>query len=59
MQLTPRDKRMLQVLGVIAGLALLYFVFTTVLGGDDGGDLAGPTGTTGGAPAPTATPSVT
>jgi hypothetical protein len=60
MTLTPRDKRMLQVLAVVAGLALVYFVFTTVLGGDDGGDVAqGPTGTTGGAPAPTSSPSVT
>jgi hypothetical protein len=58
MTLTPRDKRMLQVLGVVAGLALIYFVFTTVLGGDDGGDVAGPTGTTGGTVAPTTAPTV-
>jgi hypothetical protein len=58
MQLTPRDKRMLQVLGVIAGLALLYFVFTTVLGGDGGGgELAEPP--VDGGPSPTASPTVT
>jgi hypothetical protein len=56
MTLTPRDKRMLQVLGVVAGLAILYFVITTVLGGDSG-EVASPTGATGG-PVPTATPPV-
>ena len=57
MTLTPRDKRMLQVLGVVAGLAILYFVITSVLGGG-GGEVASPTGSTGGGPVPTATPSV-
>lgn len=58
MQLTPRDKRMLQVLGVIAGLALLYFVFTTVLGGDGGGgEVAAPPGN--GGVSPTASPTIT
>jgi hypothetical protein len=52
MNLTPRDKRMLQVLGVVAGLALAYFLFTTVLGGEDGDAAAGPT-------APTVVPSDT
>jgi hypothetical protein len=48
MQLTPRDKRMLQVLGAVAGLAIAYFLFTTVLGGG-GGETAAPplTGATG------------
>jgi len=56
MQLTPRDKRMLQVLGVIAGLALLYFVFTTVLGGDGGGgEVAAPPGNGGVSPTASAT----
>jgi hypothetical protein len=62
MTLTPRDKRMLQVLGVVAGLALIYLLFTTVLAGDDGGDVAAPTGptaTTGATPPPSASPSVT
>jgi hypothetical protein len=57
MQLTPRDKRMLQVLGVIAGLALLYFVFTTVLGGDGGGgEVAAPP--VDGGVSPTASPTI-
>jgi hypothetical protein len=60
MTLTPRDKRMLQVLAVVAGLALVYVLFTTVLGGDDGGgDVAAPTGPTGAAPEPTESPSAT
>ncbi len=59
MTLTPRDKRMLQVLGVVAGLAVLYFLYTTLLGGDGGEDLAAPTGPTGGTTAPTTAPSVT
>ncbi len=60
MTLTPRDKRMLQVLGVVAGLALVYFLVTTVLGGGGEGDNASPTGptTTVTGPAPSATPSV-
>lgn len=57
MQLTPRDKRMVQVLGVVAGLALLYFVFTTVLGGDGGGgEVASPP--VDGGPSPSASPTV-
>lgn len=59
MALTPRDKRLLQVLGVVAGLALIFFVFTTVLGGDDDGDLATPTGPTGGLTGPSVSPSAT
>jgi hypothetical protein len=57
MTLTPRDKRMLQVLAVVAGLAIVYFVVTTVLGGDEG-EVAAPTGPTVTGPAPSATPSV-
>ena len=56
MNLTSRDKRMLQVLGVVAGLALIYLLFTTVLGGDDGGETAAPTGPTAGAPSPSVPP---
>ncbi|HEY7756312.1 MAG TPA: hypothetical protein VID69_08810 [Actinomycetota bacterium] len=59
MTLTPRDKRMLQVLGVVAGLALIYVLFTNVLGGDDGGDVATPTGPTGGVVSPSGSPTVT
>jgi hypothetical protein len=56
MTLTPRDKRMLQILGVVAGLALIYLLFTTVLGGDDGGETAAPTGPTAGVPTPSVPP---
>lgn len=58
MTLTPRDKRMLQVLGVVGGLALIYFLYTSVLAGDGGEDLAAPTGPTGGGTAPSVAPSV-
>ncbi len=58
MTLTPRDKRMLQVLGVVAGLALIYFLYTSVLAGDGGENLAAPTGATGGGTAPSVAPSV-
>jgi hypothetical protein len=59
MQLTPRDKRMLQILGAVASLALVFFVFTSVLGGGgDEGEVAAPTGFTGVVPptGATATP---
>jgi hypothetical protein len=59
MALTPRDKRMLQILGVVGGLALAFFLFTNVLGGGgDEVDVAAPTGVTGVVPitGPTATP---
>ncbi len=60
MQLTPRDERMLKILGVVAGLALIYLLFITVLGGDDGGEVTMPTGPTGPAPVESAvTPSPT
>ena len=58
MTLTPRDKRMLQILAVVAGLALVYFLFTTVLAGD-GEDVAAPTGPTGGQVEPPASPTET
>ena len=61
MDLTPRDKRILQIAGVAIPLLLLIFLF--VLRPDDGEDLAlpsGPTGTiTGTTGAPTGSPSVT
>jgi hypothetical protein len=59
MTLTPRDKRMLQVLGVVAGLAIIYFLYTTLLGGDGGEDLAAPTGPTGTLTGPSSAPTVT
>ena len=61
MDLTPRDKRILQIAGVAIPLLLLIYLF--VLRPDDGEDLAlpsGPTGTTTGTTgAPTGSPSVT
>jgi hypothetical protein len=59
MDMTPRDKRMLQILGVVAALALAYFVFTNVLGGDGGEERALPTGPTGTIVVPTGTPTLT
>jgi hypothetical protein len=59
MALTPRDKRMLQILGAVAGLAVAFFLFTNVLGGGgDEGQVAAPTGFTGVVPptGATATP---
>jgi hypothetical protein len=59
MALTPRDKRMLQILGAVAGVALVFFVLTNVLGGGgDEGEVAAPTGFTGVVPptGATATP---
>lgn len=59
MELTPRDKRILQIAGVV--LLLLLIVYLFVLRPDDGGDLAqlGPTGTTDATVAPTISPSLT
>ena len=59
MALTPRDKRMLQILGAVAGVAVAFFLFTNVLGGGgDEGEVAAPTGFTGVVPptGATATP---
>jgi hypothetical protein len=59
MQLTPRDKRILQIAGVAVPLLLIVYFF--VLGPDGGEDLAlpsGPTGATGTTGAPTAPPSL-
>jgi hypothetical protein len=59
MQLTPRDKRILQIAGVAVPLLLIVYLF--VLGPDGGEDLAlpsGPTGATGTTGAPTAPPSL-
>ena len=60
MQITPRDKRILQVTGIALPLLLLVYLF--VLKPDGGEDLAspsGPTGITGSTGAPTESPSVT
>lgn len=57
MQLTPRDKRMLQILGAVAAVAIVFLFVTNVLGGG-GEDVAAPTGPTGGVTGPTAAPSV-
>jgi hypothetical protein len=58
MQLTPRDKRILQIAGVAVPLLLIVYFF--VLRPDGGEDLAlpsGPTGATGTTGVPTASPS--
>jgi len=60
MQITPRDKKILQIVGVALPLLLLVYFF--VLKPDGGEDLAspsGPTGITGSTGAPTESPSVT
>ena len=60
MQITPRDKKILQIAGV--ALPLLLIVYFLVLKPDGGEDLAspsGPTGITGSTGAPTESPSVT
>ena len=59
MQLTPRDKRILQIAGVAVPLLIIVYFF--VLGPDGGDDLAlpsGPTGATGTTGVPTAPPSL-
>ncbi len=60
MQITPRDKKILQIAGVALPLLLLVYFF--VLRPDGGEELAlpsGPTGITGSTGAPTESPSVT
>ena len=60
MQITPRDKKILQIAGVALPLLLLVYLF--VLRPDGGEDLAspsGPTGITGSTGVPTESPSVT
>ena len=59
MQLTPRDKRILQIAGVAVPLLLIVYFF--VLRPDGGEDLAlpsGPTGATGTTGVPTASPNL-
>jgi hypothetical protein len=60
MQITPRDKKILQIVGVALPLLLLVYLF--VLKPDGGEDLAspsGPTGITGSTGVPTESPSAT
>jgi hypothetical protein len=60
MQITPRDKKILQIVGVALPVLLLVYLF--VLKPDGGEDLAspsGPTGITGSTGVPTESPSVT
>jgi hypothetical protein len=60
MQITPRDKRILQIAGVVVPLLLLVYFFVLRPDGDE--DLAlpsGPTGITGSTGVPTESPSVT
>lgn len=60
MQITPRDKKILQIVGIALPLLLLVYLF--VLKPDGGEDLAspsGPTGITGSTGVPTESPSVT
>ena len=61
MQMTPRDKKILQVAGIaLPVLLIVYFLFLRPGGGEDVA-LSGPTGATGGLPTevPSATPSET
>ena len=58
MQLTPRDKKMLMVLGGVAGVAVLFLLYQFVLKGG-GGETAAPGPTIGPTVVPTVTPSLT
>jgi hypothetical protein len=59
-QITPRDKRILQIAGVVVPLLLLvYFIVLRPDGGEDLALPGGPTGITGSTGAPTEPPSVT
>jgi hypothetical protein len=60
MQITPRDRRILQIAGVVVPLLLLvYFIVLRPDGGEDLALPSGPTGITGSTGAPTESPSVT
>ena len=60
MQITPRDKRILQVTGIALPLLLLvYFFVLRPNGGEDVALLSGPTGITGSTGVPAESPSVT
>jgi len=57
MDLTPRDKRMLQILGGVAALAVVFFLVTNVFGGG-GGEPAAPTGSSGPVVLPSTSPTL-
>jgi len=60
MQITPRDKKILQVTGIALPLLLLvYFFVLRPNGGEDVALLSGPTGITGSTGVPAESPSVT
>src|SRR6185436_17858580 len=60
MQITPRDKRILQVTGIaLPLLPLVYFFVLRPNGGEDVALLSGPTGITGSTGVPAESPSVT
>jgi len=60
MQITPRDKRILQVTGIALPLLLLVYLFVLrPNGGEDVALLSGPTGITGSTGVPAESPSVT
>ena len=59
MQITPRDKKILQVTGIALPLLLLvYFFLLRPNGGEDVALLSGPTGITGSTGVPAESPSV-
>ena len=59
MQITPRDKKILQIAGVALPLLLLVYLFVLRPDGEDLALPSGPTGITGSTGAPTESPSVT
>jgi hypothetical protein len=59
MQITPRDRRILQITGVVVPLLLAYFFVLRPDGGEDLALPSGPTGITGSTGVPTESPSVT
>ena len=59
MQITPRDKKILQIVGVALPLLLLVYLFVLRPDGEDLALPSGPTGITGSTGAPTESPSVT
>lgn len=61
MEITPRDRKMLIVLGVVAGLAAVYFLATSLLGGEEEPPPAAepPPATEVPSPVPTETPTET
>jgi hypothetical protein len=56
MQITPRDRRILQITGVVVPLLLAYFFVLRPDGGEDLALPSGPTGITGSTGVPTESP---